>query len=307
MDLSKVVVPPVTIGRYDLDLFKIPLNELQSGLMTIQNRYMFFLGADLNDPAKLEEMRSYLTNPRTIEFHESCSAKYPTLTRIESELTDAFRHYKYYFPQARIPSVYSYISGGDYENPVRIADSVMIIGLDNYLGVDFKPYKSDGLSLYKVERMTPEFVVPDCIMTLATTLCPINPAVNMLLDQMVDAGKRLYITDAFLPETEECYKIGYSPEKAKWITDNEGHIWAAIIENNLLYSSNGQAIRTFFADGPNTPAFGNDSPPRLGEWIGWKIVKAFMNKNPEITIQRLIQEKDAQKILTLSGYKPKKD
>jgi hypothetical protein len=31
-----------------------------------------------------------------------------------------------------------------------------------------------------------------------------------------------------------------------------------------------------------------------------------MQKNPEVTLEMMMQETDAQKILTLSGYKPEK-
>jgi uncharacterized protein YjaZ len=62
----------------------------------------------------------------------------------------------------------------------------------------------------------------------------------------------------------------------------------------------------FLADGPYTMEFSKDSPPRLGEWIGLQIIRSYMQKNPEITLQMMMQETDAQKILTLSGYKPEK-
>lgn len=306
VDVSKITLAPVKIERYDQALFKIPLDQLQAGLIAIQPRYLFFLGTDLNDPQKLAEMHAYLTNPRTIEFHEMVEAKYPTLTKVEEEFTEAFKHLKYHFPELPVPHVYTYISGGDYESPIRFVDSVMIIGLDNYLGTDFKPYKNDGLSLYRTQRMQPEFIVPQSMMTIASALSPINPAINTLLEQMVDAGKRLFLVDAFIPDAADYLKFGYTPEKAQWVEENESHIWAAIVENRMLYASDGQTIRTFFADGPNTPSFGTDSPPRLGEWIGWKIVASYMNHNPKVTFKELIAETDAQKILTKSGYKPKK-
>ena len=304
IDISKVNIPQVRIHRYDQDLFKIKINDLKSGLLAIQSKYPYFLGTDLNDTVKLAEMRTYLTNPRNIDFNNFSDEKFKDLSVIEVELTNAFRHYQYYFPNATLPHVYTYISGGDYENPVRISDSVMIIALDTYLGIDFKPYFSDGLPLYKVQRMTKEHIIPDCNMALAGVLYPENAAANTLLDQMVDAGKRRYILDALIPETPEYLKFGYIREKFDWITKNEFHVWAAIIENNMLYSSNGQTLRIFFADGPDTPAFGKESPPRIGEWIGWRIVSAYMNSNPEINMQQLIREIDAQKILTRSGYKP---
>jgi uncharacterized protein YjaZ len=129
---------------------------------------------------------------------------------------------------------------------------------------------------------------------------------NTLLDEMIEAGKRLYFVDAMIPATEDCYKIGYTQAQADWIIKNEAHVWAAIIENRMLYASDGQTIRLFMADGPFTAEFSKESPPRLGEWIGWQIVKRYMSNSDEVTLPQLMNETDAQKILTLSRYKPEK-
>ena len=306
IDVSSIKIPDVSIQRYDQDLFNIPVTDLKNGLTAIQSRYLFFLGTDLNDTSKLSDMREYLMNPRNVDFHKAVQEKFKDLTSIEKELTDGFRHIKYYFPEMEIPRVYSYISGGDYENPVQFADSVMIIALDTYLGSDFKPYFSDGVSLYKAQRMTPDHIVPDCMKAFVNKLANPNMQVNTFLDQIVDAGKRLYLLDAFIPGISRNLKIDYTPEQFSWVSKNESHIWSAIIENRMLYSSDGQTLRVFLADGPYTPAFGNESPPRLGEWIGWQIVKSYMNNHPEITLQELLQKNDAQEILTQSGYKPQK-
>jgi hypothetical protein len=304
VNVSKVSIPETRIHRYDRDLFKVSVNELQSGLKSLEPEYGYFLGNDLNDPAKLEKMRDYLQNPRNISFYEACEKKYADLSPVEKDLNDAFRHYRYYFPDAPIPGVFTYISGGEYENPVEISDSVMIIALDTYLGKDFKPYQPDGVPVYRVERMTADFIVPDCMSALIYSLYPADPAVMMLLGQMIEAGKRIYLLDAFIPDFPDRLKIGYTEAQTEWIRKNESHVWGSIIENRMLYSSKGEVIRIFLADGPFTSEFSNESPPRLGEWIGWQIVKAYMNRHPEATLQELMQEKDAQKILSLSSYKP---
>jgi hypothetical protein len=307
VDLSDINIPQVTIHRYDKDLFAIPLDGLRNGLAAIQSQYLFFLGTDLNDTSKLSDMRGYLMNPRNIDFYHAVRQKFNDLTPIEKDLTEAFRHIKYYFPDVEIPRVYSYISGGDYENPVQLADSVMIIALDTYLGTDFKPYLSDGVSLYKAQRMTPDHIVPDCMRSVLDKIAPASMSTNTFLDQIVDSGKRLYLLDAFMPDIAGNLKIDYTPEQFSWISKNESHVWSAIIENRMLYSSDGQTLRVFLADGPFTTSFGKESPPRLGEWIGWQIVKSYMNNHPEITLKQLLLKNDAQEILTQSGYKPEKN
>jgi hypothetical protein len=306
VDVSSVKIPGVKIHRYDLDLFRIQLTELETGLRSIQANYSFFLGTDLTDQHKLMEMKAYLQNPRNIEFQKAVAGKYKDLSKTEIDLTALFRHYKYYFPGEKIPRIYSYISGGDYENPVQMADSVMLIALDTYLGKDFKPYFADGLPIYKAERMTPEHIVPDAARELVNSMFSPDPALMTLLDRMVEAGKQVYLVQALLPDTPPYLILGYSPQKYEWIKKNESHVWAAIIENRMLFSGNGDLFRVFLGDGPCTPDFTTDSPPRIGEWIGLQIVKNYMQNNPGITISELMKEKDSQRILSLSGYKPEK-
>jgi hypothetical protein len=251
-------------------------------------------------------MRDYLTNPRNIDFYHAVKDKFRDLTQIEKDLAEGFRHIRYYFPAAEIPRVYSYISGGDYENPVQFSDSVLIIALDTYLGQGFKPYLSDGLSLYKTQRMTPDHIVPDCMRACVNQFIPSDISLNTFLDQIIHAGKRLYLLDASIPDIAQSLKISYTTEQYTWAVKNEKHVWSAIIENRMLYSTDMQTQRLFLADGPFTAAFGKESPPRLGEWIGWQIVKSYMNNHPEITLQQLLKKNDAQEILMQSGYKPEK-
>jgi hypothetical protein len=306
IDVSHIDIPPVRIHRYDIDLFKINKNDLEKGLESIKGEYGYFLGTNISDPKKLEEMKSYLSNERTVEFHAACELKFGNLGNLEKEMTEAFRHFKYYYPEITIPPVYTYISGGDYENPIQFTDSAVIIALDTYLGADFKPYLADGVPLYKTLRMTPDHIPCDCVKALADLVFQGNPQNGNLLGQMIEAGKKCYFSDAMLPDYPGYLKMDYTLAQFDWITKNESHIWAAIIENRMLYSTDNHLIRTFMMDGPFTAEFSKDSPPRLGEWIGWQIVKAYMDEKPDVTIKELMQENDPQKILTLSAYKPGK-
>ena len=57
-------------------------------------------------------------------------------------------------------------------------------------------------------------------------------------------------------------------------------------------------------DGPFTAEITQDSPGRLGLWVGWRIVESYMRNNKGVTLHELINENDAQKILEQSFYKP---
>ncbi len=66
-------------------------------------------------------------------------------------------------------------------------------------------------------------------------------------------------------------------------------------------------MQVYLTDGPFTAGLGdkNESAPKLGVWIGWQMVRKYMLENPDVTLQQLMADTDAQKILVKSKYKPK--
>lgn len=305
IDISKTNISPVNIKRYEKQLFNIEKNSFKEDLKKIAPEFPVFLKADLDDTLNLIRLNDFVSSPLNIKLYDSVLEIFPTLSPYEDQLTEAFKHYKFYFPEIGLPNVFSYVSGLSYEYPVQFYAGDMIIALDMYLGNDFTEYRKTGLPLYKIERMNKDFLVRDCVNEMYYYTYLEKPGKNVL-QKMIGEGKRLYFLDAMLPETPDNIKIGYPEQKLNWCLDNESKIWAFMIENDLIFSSDMLVMRKFFTDGPYSHSFSSESPARLGEWLGWQIVRAYMNKNQEITLQELLLEEDAQKILTNSRYKPKK-
>jgi uncharacterized protein YjaZ len=102
--------------------------------------------------------------------------------------------------------------------------------------------------------------------------------------------------------------MSYPKNKMNWCLSNESNIWSYFIENQLLFSTQYQTKQRFIEDAPFSKfytSFDTDSPGRVGQWIGWRIVNSYMDSHPEISLTDLIKEQDAQKILRESRYKPK--
>jgi hypothetical protein len=57
-------------------------------------------------------------------------------------------------------------------------------------------------------------------------------------------------------------------------------------------------------DAPFTSPVSQESPGRLGTFIGWQIVKGYMEKNDKLGLKDLMNEENFQKILENSGYRP---
>jgi hypothetical protein len=131
-----------------------------------------------------------------------------------------------------------------------------------------------------------------------------NPKQKTLLDRMIAGGKLLYYLDAVLPNTPDTIKLCYTEKKLEWAKGNEKQVWAFIVQNELLYATDFGTQSNLIQDGPFTTGFSNESPSRLGVFIGWKIIRAYMAEHPETSLQELMNINDAQLILQQSGYKP---
>jgi hypothetical protein len=302
VDTSDINIPQVEIRRYEKALFTIVPDSLQSQLKTIAPDYPAFLGADLDDTLHIIQLNRFVSNSLNRMLYDSVMATYPKLGFLEDQLTEAFRYFKYYFPTKPVPDVFTYVSGLLYEMPVQFFSDDMIVALDMYLGA-LDEYRKMRIPLYKIQNMNREYIVRDAMYELYYYHFLEKPGKDFL-QMMINRGKHLYFLDAMMPQTPDHIKIAYSPEKLAWCQANEKNIWAFVIENELLYSSNTQITRKFFTDGPFTSEFSADSPARLGEWLGWQIVRAYMERNPQIGLEELIQKKTAQEILKNAAYKP---
>lgn len=294
----------VEVNRYGKALFELDTNNLSQELKILKPDFKFFLDADLDNPNNINQIRNFVSDTALIRVFKKTLEVYPNNKYLNEQLTSAFKYLKYYFPEIQIPQVYTYVSGLQYEEPIWIQDSVMIIALDVYLGGDFPPYFGLGLPKYKLMCMRKENLSVDVVKYIYQNYFSLKIKQITLLDRMIAAGKTLYFLDRIIPETNDSIKICYSTNQLNWANENEDKVWAFIIQNDLLYSSNYQSQTKLIQDAPFTAGFTRQSPSRLGVWIGWQIVSDFMMNNPDVSLKELINLNDSQQILHKSKYKP---
>lgn len=308
VDLSKVEKPTIKINRYEEDLFELDLVNLAEGLERLKGDYKFFLGDNPTDTLSLVQMQGYMSDPLVQDIYQDVVETYPKLEFLESELSKAFHYYRYYFPKAKIPEVYTYISGLDYEAPVKyVEDSLLIIALDMYLGEKYNYYPKVGIPQYKTQGFIKENIVVDCMKAIARSKLYDVSQNQTLIDYMVYEGKLLFFTDAMLPEVNDSLKIVYNPKQMEWSRQNESKVWSYLIDQDLLYTNDLFKINKMIGDAPFTAVFGNNSAPRIANWIGWQIVRKYMFKQEDMQLEKLFSPKlDGQTLLNKSKYKPHK-
>jgi uncharacterized protein YjaZ len=148
--------------------------------------------------------------------------------------------------------------------------------------------------------------MPDIVSSFSVRVIPFGNNRN-LLSQMIYEGKKLYLKDLLLPEISDAEKIGYTPEQIIWCQENESYMWRHFMQEQLLYSTDSKLTSRFINTAPFSKFYleiDNESPGRVGTWVGWQIVRSYMNNN-DVNLQQLLQM-DPIEIFQNSKYKPKK-
>lgn len=315
-DVSHIAVN-VQIDRFDQALYKLDTNNIQSGLQQLANAYPAFLPAYIehimnfgpySDSSKLIQLQSRMlvSNADFRVLQDSINAHFPNLEPLEKDLAQSFRYIKYYIPSFPLPQKVVAFSSVISNYGAVTVDSVLGIGLDMYLGKDFPIYPMlPDYPMYMVRKFSPEYITTNCIQVLAQQAYPGAQAGEQLVNQLVSAGKQQYFLEQVLPETEDSIRFGYTKTQMEWCHDNELLIWQYFVQQNLLYKSDWQSNMHFMNDGPSTQGMPEDAPGRIGPFVGWKIVKEYMKHHPEVTLQKLMENKDAMQIFSQSKYRPK--
>lgn len=296
----------LVIKDYGNALFTLDTINFKASIKKIQQDYIHFLDADLNDSSQLMQLYNFVTDPWLRALYNQSRETFPDYRQLEKNLVDGFRRFHHYYPSLPIPQLYTYISGVQYEAPVMTDGLALVIGLDCYLGPEAIPYQQLGIARYLTERMQVEFIAKDVFAAVYDQYFITERASLTILDEMIKAGKRLFFIEAMQPRLPDHVIIGFTPSQYEWALKHESDIWKSFVGEQLLYSSDQLIFRKLFGDGPFSQEFSVDAPPRLGEWVGWQIVRHFMDQNPDICTVKLHGISDAQDILTRSRYRPKK-
>ena len=318
VDVSNIHVD-VKIERFDKEFDLLKTKPMAPQVAYLKKKYgpfyHNFIGLllqddDINtrDTAYFALLRRVFLTKDWIALNHDVDSVYPNMDKPEAELTDAFRHIKYYFPEKKLPRVIAYSSG--FELQALVGDGYVGIGLDLFLGGNsrFYPALTEAWPHYLSRNFNAQNICPRVIEGIAREdMFPESDSSKTLLSKMIYSGKIMYFMDKILPDMPDTLKIGYSDAQLKWCKQFQLKIWAWFLDQDLLYESDFPKIQKYLNPAPFTPGLGekNESAPKLAVWTGWQIVKDYMNRNPDVTLQQLMADNDAQKILNGAHYKPK--
>jgi hypothetical protein len=301
----------LNIKRLEQDLFKATPDNVNSQIDSLRKKYGEFFDLyliaiakiSLPDDPLLDQKILYYTGDGDIKkIHEDINKQYGDLTDLKEKLRRGFTRYKHFFPNKSIPTIVTFLSG--FKLAYATTEKELGIGLDMYLGRNYGYYNNLEFPAYKTISCTKDYIATDAMFNWCVT--EFTDSSTTVLGCMLHQGKMLYLLDAIYPETPDSIKLRYSSNQYQWCHQNEATVWATMVDQEALYSTNGKEINKYCDEHPFTPGYPRESPGRLGNWIGWQIVRAYMAKHTDLSLEDLFKLKDPQKFLSESGYRPAK-
>ena len=287
----------IKVERFDLLFANITPKKLPE----LKKAYPFMFSEKYKDSFWIAKIADTLQ----VQLFNAVEGEFKNFDGTELEIESLFNHLKYYFPEFNPPRIITTTSDVDYRNRTIVTDTIAVLALDAYLGSEHEFY--DGIPKYISENLKKEQITVDLAEAYAKIY--IYQGQNKtLLDEMIYFGKQLYFKDAVIPFKTDAQRIGYSQEQLDWAMANESYIWSHFVEHELLFSTDSKLLGRFINPAPFSKFYlegiDADSPGRLGQYIGWQIVRAYMTQNKTSLKDMLITS--VEDIFNNSKFKPRK-
>ena len=295
IDVSEISVD-FTVDRFEIDFY----NSNKTNLEKLKTKYPFLFPENTPDSIWISKIQNKDEQDLFLESQKV----FKDFSSTNKDLENLFKHIKYYNTSFKEPNVVTVLSNLDYNYKIIYSDLLLIISLDLYLGSNHVFY--NDYPNYIRHNNTKERIVVDVANQFIERQIKLSNN-RTFLGKMIAAGKKLHLLDLYLPNVPDNLKIGYSKEKLLWSQANEEQVWKYFIENKLLYSTDTKLNKRFLDEAPFSKFYLSEdvkSPGRIGQWLGWQIVRSFMEKN-DVSLQTLL-EMNEDEIFKKSNYKPRK-
>ncbi len=289
--------------NFDVERFDMAFaNAAPKDLQRLKKAYPFMFSENFKDSFWIAKMEDSIQR----ELLEQTTNRFQNLKPEKKDIEGLFKHLKYFFPDFKTPRVITTTSTVDYRNKIIVTDTIVLVSLDTYLGTDH--YFYEGIQDFIKKDMKPEYLVVDLANKYAEEYI-FQSDRRTLLDEFIYAGKKMYFKDKVIPFKTDAEKIGYTDAELDWAEKNEEYIWRYFVDRELLFSTDSKLPNRFINSAPFSKFYleeiDNESPARIGQYIGWQIVKSYMDQNQEVTFQQMLN-KSTEDIFNNTKFKPRK-
>lgn len=285
----------ISFDRFDLNFYDQPSEVIPE----LKKKYPFLFPKQFSDSVWINRQKDSLQ----LLLQSEVNKTFKNIELFERDVNHLFKHIKYLFPFAKIPRVITLTNNVDYQIKTVYSDSLLLISLDTFLGSENHLY--DGIPSYIRKELDPKYITVQIADKFGAFIIP--PVEDRtFLARMIYEGKKLYLHDLLLPHVPVEDRIVYTKEEFNWALENEKYVWQYFIEKQVLYQTQLEWVQRFIEPAPFSKFYlqlDNETPGRIGSWLGWQIVNSYMTQFPETPLNELLKI-SSQKLFNLSKYKP---
>lgn len=294
------------VKRMDMFFYEYPelsVEERESMLDSMRQGVdaLFFL---IGDSAGNDACQRYSASPAVRMFSPDVSRRVTSLDSVEQVLCYAEKAIGGILPGIRFGDIYAIVS--PYNQSVFVIDSVMLIGLNHYLGSDYPGYSN--FAEYQRWNKSLRYIPYDIVEALVASHYVYRPASEAtVLSRMLYNGAIIEAKMQILPDANLADAVGFTESQLKWAQNNSREIWNALIMRNMIHSTSVADADRLLMPSPATAVIHPDAPGRIGRYVGYMIVKAYMRRHPEASLMQMLSPEFYNSPLALikSGYNGK--
>ena len=250
----------------------------------------------------LDEWKAIKTDSTRKEIFNKTDSVFKNFKSVENGVKKIFTNTKNFFPNFKSPKLITLNNGIDYKYKIIDSDSIILISLDCYLGENIF-YNNIPAHISKL--MVPEFVTIDISELISSRYVEI-PLDRKFISKIIYHGKLLFLMKE-VSGIDPLKALGFNKNNKDWMIENENNVWKYFVENDLLFSTQSSLDYRFLANAPFSKfglSIDFESPPMVGRWIGYQIVKSYSKKNKS-NLNDLLNQ-DNYELYLKSNYKPNK-
>ncbi len=291
------------IQRLDLFFYEYPnmgdnkreimVDSLGQGI----NALFFITGDSIGKDGLMKYAESKVVKMFTPDVIERLTS----LDSVERVLWQVNGNFREMVSNVAVKNIYGIIS--PYNQSVFTVDSVTLVGLNHYLGSDYKGYSN--FDSYRRQLKELKYMPYDIVEALVVSDYGYKPMTDAtVLNRMLYEGALIYVKMQIVPNGNLADALGYTKDQLDWVEQNSREMWNTLVTRKLLYSTSLSNADKLMLPSPATMVIHPESPGRVGRYIGYKIVRAYVEKYPDVSLEELLSPEfyNSPMILIKSRY-----
>ena len=169
------------------------------------------------------------------------------------------------------------------------SEQTIVLGQERYLGPNHQLIKTlPAQQFYDwiKEGMAPEYATSDALLIWLSSNV-LKPTDENLASEMIRWGKMLAIAEIIAPEIPLQRVLRYTKQDLDWAIKAERGFWEYLVDQQFLFKMDQELNMNLLNEGPYTIGLPQESPDRMGRFLGYRIVKQYIEQE-QPTLQVLL-------------------